>query len=171
MKINAGDILVASKEMNDEYFGNSVILISAVSPQAVVGFIINRKSTMPASELFDNLDDFYKNLRREVFIGGPVEDNSLHMIAYSSIGGQEIIPGLRMGGHFETVEEMLGSDERQNRLMLGYTAWGPEQLQGEISDGSWKLYKNANVFDVFFEIDNGNMLTSEVAMKILGEVS
>lgn len=168
MQINAGDILVASKEMNDDYFSNSVILIAAKDANSVVGFIINRKSTMPVCELFDNLDDFYKKLKRQIYIGGPVEEDSLHMIAFSSIGGQEIIPGLRMGGHFESVEEMLASDERQNRLMLGYTAWGLQQLQDEIREGSWKLYKNANIFDIFFEIDNDNMLTSEVALKILG---
>jgi len=168
MQINAGDILVASKEMDDEYFANSVILISAVNTQAIVGFIINRKSIMPVSELFNDLDDFHKTLKRQIYIGGPVEEDSLHMIALSNVGGKEIVSGVRMGGHFNSVEEMLSSDEQQNRLMLGYTAWGLQQLQEEIKEGSWLVYKNIHIPDIFFEIDNENMLTTETATKILG---
>jgi putative transcriptional regulator len=168
MQINPGDILVASPTMNDEYFDNSMILISAVNAQAVVGFIINRASTMPVSELFDNLDEYHRKINRRVFIGGPVEESTLHMIALGNVGGKEIVPGVRMGGRWNSVEEMLSSDEDENRLILGYTAWGVLQLQDEIRGGSWLVYKNVHISDVFLEIDNGNMLTSQSASNILG---
>ena len=169
MLIKPGDLLVASLEMNDDFFDNSVILISAINVHAVVGFIINRPSTMPVTELFDNLDNFYKTLKRRVFIGGPVEENTLHLIAFSQFGGKEIVPGVRMGGSFSSVEEMLNSDERQNRLILGYTAWGVEQLNNEIRNGHWLVYKNTPISDVFWEIDAGNMPTSQSAVSILGK--
>lgn len=169
MQINTGDILVASETMNDDYFDNCVILISGINAEAVVGFIINRKSIMPVSELFNDLDDYYKTLKRQVFIGGPVDEDTLHMISLSNIGGKEIVSGVRLGGHFNTVEEMLNSDEQRNRLILGYTAWGTEQLQDEIKEGSWLVYKNIHIPDLFFEIDNQNMLTTETAVKVLGK--
>jgi len=168
--VKAGDLLVASPQMDDDFFNDSVILISAVNAEAVVGFIINRPISMPVSELaFENLDDFYKTLKRRVFIGGPVDESSLHLIAMSDFGGKEIVPGIRMGGNFNCAEEMLNSDERQNRLTLGYTAWGVEQLKGEIRNRDWIVYPNASIADVFWEIDSGNMSTSKSAMAILGE--
>jgi len=169
IQINSGDLLVASREMNDIYFKNSVILITAINAHAVVGFIINRMATMPVNELFDTLDDFYKTFKRRIFIGGPVEENSLHLVALANSGGKEVVPGVRMGGRWNNIEEMLISDERENRLTLGYTAWGVEQLQNEIRGGSWYVYKNMPIADVFFEIDAGNMPTSESAVSILGE--
>ena len=169
MQVRAGDLLVASPGMSDEYFKDTIILIAALDECAVAGFILNRPTTMPASELFDDLDDYYKNLRRRMFVGGPVDDSSLHLVALGYYGGKEIIPGLRMGGRWETVEEMLGSDEYENRLFLGYCGWGTAQLRNEIRSGAWLVFRNDSMIEVFNEIDNGNMPTSQSAIAILNE--
>lgn len=169
MNINAGDLLVASPEMDDEYFTDSVILITLLNKQAVVGFIINKPTTMPAGELFDNLDDCYKTFKRRYFVGGPVEETYLNSLTLSDFGGYEVIPGIRMGGRFDNIWELLNSDEYENRLILGYTGWGVQQLQREISDGSWLVYKNIAIDKIFDEIDNQNMLTSQSAIAVLRE--
>ncbi|MCL1947199.1 MAG: YqgE/AlgH family protein [Chitinivibrionia bacterium] len=169
MQIDTGDIFVASPEMNDRYFNNAVILIAAMDNNTVAGFILNRPTTMPAGELFDNLDDYYKRLRRRMFVGGPVDETSLHLVALGHSGGKEIIPGLRMGGRWNTIEEMLSSDEYENRLFLGYCGWTVEQLRGEISNGNWLVFKSDSMTEIFNEIDNGNMPTSQSAIAILNE--
>jgi putative transcriptional regulator len=169
MQISAGDILVASPEMSDKYFKDAVIFIAAIDPNAVAGFILNRSTTMPASELFDNLDDYYKKLRRRMFVGGPVEESTLHLIALGHFGGKEIIPGLRLGGHWDSIEEMLSSNEYENRLFLGYCGWTLDQLRGEIRTGCWLVFQNASILEIFNEIDNGNMPTSQSAIAILNE--
>ncbi|MCL2844286.1 MAG: YqgE/AlgH family protein [Chitinivibrionia bacterium] len=168
-QVKQGDLLVASPEMDDTYFKNTIILIAGIDEQAAAGFILNRPTTMPASELFDGLDEYYNNLRRRMFVGGPVDDNTLHLIALGHEGGKEIVPGLRMGGRWESVEEMLSSDEYENRIFLGYCGWGAEQLRNEIRSGSWLIFRSNSMTDVFNEIDNGNMPTSLSAIAILNE--
>ena len=84
--VKQGDLLVASPEMDDPYFKNSIILIAGLDNCAAAGFILNRPTTMPASELFDGLDDHYLNLRRRMFVGGPVEEDTIHLIAVGHQG-------------------------------------------------------------------------------------
>jgi len=167
--VKQGDLLVASPEMDDPYFKDSIILVAGMDNSAAVGFVLNRPTTMPVSELFDGLDDHYLNLRRRMFVGGPVDDGSLHIVALGYYGGKEIVPGLRMGGHWESVEEILESDEYENRLFLGYCGWGAQQLRDEIRDGAWLVFRSRSIVDVFNEIDNGNMPTSQSAIAILNE--
>ena len=168
IKIDLGTLLVAATDMDDEYFKNSVILIAAMSPDAVVGFIINRPLFVPLTELFDGLGGHLRTVKRRTFSGGPVAEGDLNMISFSTFGGKQIVPGIRLGGHWNTIEEMLDSDEYENRLFMGYASWGVAQLVDEITVGkSWLVYSDVSVQEVFDAIDDNQMQTSQQAVSVL----
>lgn len=172
IKIDLGTVLVASTEMEDEYFKDSVILISAISPDLVLGFIMNRPIFMPLTELFDGLDSRFHSKKRRVFSGGPVAETDLNMISFSLVGGREIVQGIRLGGHWNSIEQMLDSDQYENRLYLGYASWGINQLIEEITIGkSWVVYSDIQVLPVFAAVDNNRMQTSQKAISTLNTFS
>jgi putative transcriptional regulator len=172
LKIDLGTVLVASEEMDDEYFKNSVILISAISQDAVLGFIINRPIFVPVKELFDDVNEKYRSTKRRIFAGGPVDESELSMISFSLVGGREIVQGIRLGGRWKTIEEMLDSDEYENRLFLGYASWSVNQLIDEIVfHKSWVVYDNVPVILVFAGVDNDRMQTSREAISALDVLS
>ncbi|MDR0304057.1 MAG: YqgE/AlgH family protein [Chitinispirillales bacterium] len=167
-KIDLGTILVASPEIDDEYFKNSLILISAISPDSVLGFIINRPIIVPVKELFDNIDKRFHSAKRRIFAGGPVEESDLNIISFSLVGGREIVQGIRLGGHWKTLDEMLDSDEYENRLFMGYASWGINQLIDEIVlCKSWVVYNDVPVILAFAGVDNEEMQTSQQAISYL----
>jgi putative transcriptional regulator len=168
IKIDLGTVLVASPEMDDEYFKDSVILISAMSPDGVLGFVINRPISVPVNELFDGIDKRFHSITRRVFSGGPVEESELSLISFSLIGGREIVQGIRLGGHWKTIDQMLDSDEYENRLFMGYVSWGINQLADEIvRTKSWIVYNDVPVILVFAGVDNEQMYTSQQAISAL----
>jgi putative transcriptional regulator len=168
VKIDLGTLLVASLEMEDEYFKNAVILISAISPNGVLGYIINRPLHVPVKELFNDIDKRFNSVNRLAFVGGPVNESELSMISFSLVGGRENVQGIRLGGRWNTVEELLDSDEYENRVFMGYTGWLIDQLSEELSSGeSWIVYNDIPVILAFAAVDNKQMYTSQDAISAL----
>jgi len=167
-KIDLGTVLVAAPDMDDPYFKDSLILICAISQDAVLGFVINRPIIVPVKELFENVDKRFHSVKRRVFAGGPVDESELNMISFSLVGGREIVQGIRLGGRWRTIDEMLDSDEYENRLFLGCTSWGVNQLIDEIVlHKSWIVYDNVPVILVFAGVDNEQMRTSQEMIAAL----
>jgi putative transcriptional regulator len=59
----------------------------------------------------------------------------------SELGGEnvtrEIAPGLHLSSAPEALRILAKNPPKRMRFVLGYAGWGPEQLEGELADGSW----------------------------------
>ncbi len=78
-----------------------------------------------------------------VFIGGPVEVDTIHFIhrCYDKLNsGDEIANGIYWGGNFETLRILVNNSdiaEDEIKFFLGYSGWGESQLQDEIEENTW----------------------------------
>jgi putative transcriptional regulator len=127
-----GKILVARPSLRDGFFGRSVILLLQHGPEGAFGLVLNR----PAKA---------KDLPFAIYVGGPCKMEGLLMIhgredwAKEEEEGMEICQGVFLGTaeQFErasTAEEVM---QERVRIFTGYSGWGPEQLEGEMEEGSW----------------------------------
>ena len=65
----------------------------------------------------------------------------LHRAPEEIRGGLELAAGVYLGGDFESLASLLHEEpERaasQVRVLVGYSGWGPGQLDDELAGGSW----------------------------------
>src|ERR1700761_9628182 len=72
-----GKLLVASRDLGDPNFAQTVILLVHYSEdQGAVGLVVNRATDVPMSRVFQDLKEA-KSRKDPVYVGGPVELTSV----------------------------------------------------------------------------------------------
>jgi putative transcriptional regulator len=135
----AGDLLISEPFLQDENFVRSVILLCEHSEDGSFGLVLNKPSILKLGELVEKLSFLDIN----VFVGGPVEQNTLHFIYF----GEKVLDGsislgknLWWGGDFDTLQEKLRLGQFNSdsvRFFLGYSGWGAGQLNDELEESTW----------------------------------
>jgi putative transcriptional regulator len=142
-RLGTGCVLLARVVLDDPNFASAVVLICNYDKEdGAYGLVLNRPSHMPLSEIFDGFTDMIGN--REVFIGGPVQQEILQVIQITNVPQQEshqIAPRVFLGGKWENLDSVLMLGQESMRLFLGYSGWAPFQLETEIVAGAWDVYR------------------------------
>ena len=139
LKPKKGRLLISEPSMEDANFFRSVILLAVHNENESVGFVLNQPTKIKVHHLIEQFpkSDF------PIYIGGPVERNSLHYIHTLGTkieGSQKIMEGLYWGGDFEIVKQMVKNKEVDNdsiRFFAGYSGWDKDQLISEVRENSW----------------------------------
>ncbi len=79
----------------------------------------------------------------KVYIGGPVQPEELQVLQVAEddvSGAVAVAPAVHVGGYFANLSEILAADPKQLRLFLGYSGWGAEQLEKEVTWGAWEVW-------------------------------
>jgi putative transcriptional regulator len=134
-----GDLLISEPFLQDENFVRSVILLCEHSEDGSFGLVVNKPSILKLGELVEGLSFLNKN----IFVGGPVEQNTLHFIYF----GDKVLDGsislgnnLWWGGDFDILQEKLKLNQFNRdsvRFFLGYSGWGAGQLKDELKESTW----------------------------------
>lgn len=136
--------LVASPDMPDPLFQQTVILMLPPTAMPIVaGIVINKPTKITLGELFSHAPAI-RNQAQSVYFGGPVElaspvvlmravqapDATAHLFenVYMSIDPRSIADILKRPG-----------SEKDVRLFLGRAQWTVDQLHAEILKGAWTL--------------------------------
>ena len=139
-----GRLLVASKKLQDPNFNRTVVYLVEHDRGGAVGLIVNRR--IGEGNLAGLLKGFglpSKNGDRDVKLhfGGPVASGSvfiLHSSDYSGKGTLSAKNGLSMTGDRAILEAIsAGRGPKRMKFMVGYSGWGPGQLENEIARGDW----------------------------------
>ncbi|MBF0169333.1 MAG: YqgE/AlgH family protein [Alphaproteobacteria bacterium] len=146
----AGKLLVARPTMQANLFSRTIVLMMNHDANGAFGFILNRQGG--EAKLTDLLRDLNQKLPEPMpanpslgmFLGGPVEMNSLFLLHSPDIqAGETITRAGRyvMSKPLETMNHMARSGEvpQHAMLLLGYSGWGPGQLENEIRRGDWEI--------------------------------
>ena len=143
--INKGDLLISTPEsLGDYYFNRSIVILTEVSDEEVVGFIINKELNYTLSDLDNKVLE--KNIK--IFSGGPVNQDNLYFIhKYPHLIDNSInfFNDLHWGGDFKKIKEMINKmkiDNSSIKFFSGYSGWTYNQLIGEVNNGSWVIVKN-----------------------------
>ncbi|MFZ1467405.1 MAG: YqgE/AlgH family protein [Paracoccaceae bacterium] len=158
----AGRLLVAMPGMSDPRFHRSVILICAHSDDGAMGLIVNKPLTdLTFAGLVEQLGLPVSAPDRDIRLrfGGPVERGRgfvLHSDDWIGTEATMQVPGgLRMTATLDILEALAtGGGPARALLALGYSGWGPGQLEAEIGRNDW-LVAQPGVDLVFSDQDPG----------------
>jgi putative transcriptional regulator len=169
----AGKILIAMPGMGDPRFERSVILICAHSPEGTMGIILNKPARdMSFAGLLQQLKIPVAAEGRDirVHLGGPVERGRgfvLHSPDWRAGRATMQVPGgYGMTATLDILEALAkGGGPEAALLALGYSGWGPGQVEAEIARNDW-LTSEPSAGLVFAGEDGGKWAAALKGMGI-----
>ena len=152
-----GRLLISEPFLPDPNFERTVVLLCEHNAEGSFGFILNKASILKAGEVMEEL----KNFDHEIFVGGPVQQDTLHFIQRipEIENGAEILKGIYWGGAFEQVLTLCDTHQlnpSQIKFFLGYSGWDAGQLEEELDQDSW-IVCDFVTEDLLFETDPNQM--------------
>ena len=139
-----GTLLVATEELRDPRFSETVILLLHYGPDGAVGVAINRPTWVDAAESFPGIPipDGYTG---HIYFGGPVAPANIVTLVRLPDNGEldlaPIVDDVYVGTSREFLRQtVIAADTEQAlRLYAGYASWDGGQLDREIAAGSWRV--------------------------------
>lgn len=165
--------LVASPEMGDPVFRNSVIMmIPTVEPPLLAGVIINEPTGTSAHEIFPHFPAL-KADPNSAYFGGPVDNGQPTLVFRSTqppAKSEQVLDDVYVTTDAGTIAQLLKDDapRTQLRIYLGRAQWLNEQLKYEIMEGAW--YKVPANADQVFSADPTHLWRKLVGRGQLQEV-
>lgn len=138
-----GKFLVASRNLADPRFQETVVLLIDYGTGGATGIIINRPTKVPLAELLPS-EPGLKERADVVYYGGPVEGHRMLMLIRSGEKPEEsgrVFGDVYVSASKNTLERMIGTHKtaKQFRVYAGYAGWLPGQLDREVSRGDWYI--------------------------------
>lgn len=141
-QISVGNILVASENLGDPNFAETVILIVQYdADDGVVGLILNRRTQIPLARIFPKVKHASAD---PAFMGGPVEitaGQALLRLPAETEQATHVMGDIYVTGTKDLIEKSVAArmESSKFRLYLGYAGWAPQQLEAEIRLGAWSV--------------------------------
>ena len=138
----SGRLLVAAPALTEPTFSRTVILLLQHSRgNGALGVVLNRPSRTSVDEVLPA----WTVLTRDpalVFEGGPVQPQAAICLGRGRPDAPASPAYAVLDGVLGTVDLDASPDELaatvdQVRIFAGYAGWSPEQLEGEVEEGSW----------------------------------
>lgn len=134
-----GRILIAEPFLEEPFFKRSIVYLTDFNKKGAVGLVLNKSSEIYPDEIIDDLFNF----KGKLFIGGPVDANTLHFIhtlGNKISGSVQVSESIWWGGDFEQIKKLINIGEvteNDIKFFAGYSGWAAGQLEHEIIEKSW----------------------------------
>lgn len=133
-----GKLLIAEPFLRDPNFERSVVFLCEHNERGTFGLVFNQSTSLCLNDVLR--EPVANNL--PVYLGGPVEQNTLHFLHRLPLI-EDSIPvgeGLFWSGDFEQLTTLLNIGkitEQDIRFFIGYSGWSAGQLEEEIQKNAW----------------------------------
>lgn len=141
-----GKLLVASPSMEDPHFQKTVIFVVEHNAEGALGIVVNKVlGSGPASEILEGLgvDANGAQGRLRLFLGGPVSPQVafvVHTPDYSDPRSRAITDRISVTSDADILEAIShGEGPSKELIAIGYSGWGPGQLESEMARNSWYI--------------------------------
>jgi putative transcriptional regulator len=149
----APGFLIASPPLGDPNFDRTVVLLAVHNGDGALGFVVNRVAPMPLGEVL-NLAGYRGPEGKDesaVYLGGPVALSMGWILCLDPAldpeqdGVLAVDDRIRITSRRTAFDDLVRDrlaqpgepDPKRRMVMLGYSGWGPGQLEREISVGAW----------------------------------
>ena len=137
MRSLRGQLLVAGPTLGEPTFHRTVILVCEHDENGAMGLVLNRPSPIAAEQAIPELagalgDDAH------LWVGGPVQTSAVVVLAEFAERRHAMLVSGDVGLVVPDTELADVPDRvRRARAFLGYSGWGPGQLDGELERDDW----------------------------------
>ncbi len=151
--LSRGKFLVAARNMKDQRFAETVLLLIDYSAQGAMGLIINRPTDVRLFSLFPDMPEL-KRRNDIVYIGGPINNDLMFVLIRSRERPAEslqVSDDIYISSSKETLRKMAGGAGAGKvfRVYAGYAGWSSQQLDQEVMRGDWHVVSadSRTIFD------------------------
>jgi putative transcriptional regulator len=151
--LGVGKLLVVPRQSPDPSFAESVVLLVRYAEDGTVGLMINRPTTLPASDVLRDLKGS-SNYSQPLYAGGPVQVEVVQALLQSPAGPNDaahVFANVYLASKKLELEKALaaGKGPKELRIYLGYCGWSRGQLENEVKQGGWYIFDGSDglVFD------------------------
>jgi putative transcriptional regulator len=136
-----GTLLLATPELMDPNFADTVVLLLEVNDMGALGVVLNRPSAIPVVDVLDAWRPCVGE-PEVLFRGGPVSTDGVIGVgllrdeAHPPVGWQSLTDSIGVVD-LDTPGELVVDALAALRVYVGYAGWGADQLRAEIEEGSW----------------------------------
>jgi putative transcriptional regulator len=145
VRVQVGDLLVATPLLLDPNFERTVVLMLDVTDGAL-GVVLNRPSPVPVGEVLPDWQGL-AGPPDVLFHGGPVGTDSALAVGLTAapagldpdeepLGFRRLFDAVGIVD-LDSPTPVVAPALSHLRIFAGYAGWGAEQLQDEIATGSW----------------------------------
>ena len=132
--------LITTPKSSESVFDKGIIYICEHNTDGAMGIMINKP--IPNIEtLLSQLDIKDLTPKPNVYLGGPVDINKgfvIHEKGYKTKGTQIVSNKISLTSNLDIINDILeGNGPNNYRFALGYSGWGPGQLEEELKRGDW----------------------------------
>lgn len=143
--LGAGKLLVASRDLGDPNFAETVILLVHYDEEGVVGLVLNRRTDVPLSRVLKE-PKAAKDRSDKLYLGGPVETPAVFALLQSPAkleGAQHIFGAVYLISTKALFEQTISArpDPDTFHVYLGYAGWNADQLRKEVELGAWFIFR------------------------------
>src|SRR5262245_58669196 len=139
-------LLLSMPQMLDPNFTRSVVLLCKHTEQGAFGLVVNRPLVTSGRVVISLNPPVASDRELQVWIGGPVAPQSSWILVGEEPEGPEELRGVRVadGLYLSTDPDLLQrllepTPPSLARLIVGYSGWGPGQLEEELQSSSWLM--------------------------------
>lgn len=132
-----GHLLIASTDLHDPNFAQTVVLIAVHGDDGALGLILNRELNVPLPQVWGQVSQEPCLRDDNVRHGGPVGGTLIVLHDQRPLANLVVAEDLYVATELNSMEALAASDEGQALFYLGHSGWGPGQLETELAEGSW----------------------------------
>ncbi len=136
-------LLLSMPQLMDPNFSKTVVLLCQHGEDGAFGLVLNRPA-VTSGRVVVNLDPPVSTDRSlEIWVGGPVEPQRSWILVGGDMAAEEglqVAPGISLSTSPELLRRSIGPEPpARTRLIVGYSGWGPGQLEAELEESAWLL--------------------------------
>lgn len=135
----AGQLLIASMDLTNDFFAKAVVLVLEHSDaDGATGIALNKPSDVLLNEIWPELAKEQFGRSDELMnIGGPCDGPVIALHSCNDYAETRLLPGVSMAVKSNNLLHLVARTDSNVRMFTGYSGWVPGQLENEIKEGAW----------------------------------
>lgn len=134
-------VLIAMPQLGDPNFHRAVVLIIEHDAEGSFGLVLNQPLDVTCADLSTELEIPWRSgSTAPLHRGGPVQRDGLWVLHGDTVQTAEtvpVLPGVAMSYSKQALIALGARPDVPARVLVGYSGWGPGQLEAEIAQGAW----------------------------------